>query len=244
MTPLVTNTMTIEEKMKRRKELLHAPPTPKNIEIILGTEFIGYEDKEYTLPDAITHCKNAGGVLASAGEVALYKQKTKNDAYFHSRTVCLHHQQNKKPMITFYDDIEHNIILTRTQEGYNAHNDRKPWSLPLHDPDIAYMLAQGRTIPLPKTENIATNDINTNTTILTMLGTQGAKAWQEHIQNTKHNNTKIWFLDNTPTQGAEIRLLGVGSNVNYNLIAYDDCNDYRRCVAVRKKSPRETTVNQ
>lgn len=98
------------------------------------------------------------------------------------------------------------------------------------------MIANGRRIRLPRNEDIAVDSISTNPVIITMLGQEGAKAWQEHMKNIKREYTSVYFLDKTPKQGAEIRLLGVGNYVNNLDASVVECGNDRRCVGVRKIS--------
>jgi hypothetical protein len=82
-------------------------------------EFV-YEDRSYTFPEAVARF-SGDTVLASAGEVAQFKQETNNSEYFISRTACLYFTEKGTQYVVFNDDIDDNILLSNARAGYLMH---------------------------------------------------------------------------------------------------------------------------
>ena len=156
------------------------------------------------------------GVLASAGEVAEFRQwatQTQND--FLSRTACLYFVENDCAYVAFSDseNPDHNILLSRSKEVVSAAAAKTAWYI--HDKQIQWMIARAkkdnRCIRLPSSGSISAADVADDAMVIAMLGRQGAKAYQQFLQRHRLGRTNVYFLDRCSPTGVDVRWLGVDS---------------------------------
>jgi hypothetical protein len=96
------------------------------------------------------------------------------------------------------------------------------------------MIEHGRRIILKKAFEVHVADIADNKTVIAMLGTEGAKAYQQLMQKLEMEMTSMHFIERCPEIGVRIHLLGVGYGVS-GLRASILLNTGGRAVGVRRK---------
>jgi hypothetical protein len=106
-----------------------------------------------SLPDAVLYASTRDGVLQSAGEAVVFRclaqgtrYEAEANAYQVTRTAAIYFERDGKYYVAFDDDRNptHNILLSRAQGGYDAHNLRDRWLVKKDDPIIKAMLATAK----------------------------------------------------------------------------------------------------
>jgi frataxin-like iron-binding protein CyaY len=225
--------------------------------------FTGTSAKYLALPDAVHFANARNTILQSAAEAVAFRIAANghdfaND-YHITRTAALYFRDGDRCSIAFddSDDPEQNILLARSQEGYDAHRKNGKWLVSKSDPCITSALERaartGRIVAAPqknlvqllmRTDWSGTSEYGNSPSIRAMIGDLSepyARFFTERDYRTGH----AWFL--TPsnlqqlgvsTDTVEVRCVGVGGGCSdsSNLGAYGRCYGGGRARGVRKTS--------
>jgi len=126
------------------------------------TAYTDTSPQALSLPAAVTYASARKSVLQSAGEAVVFRciaqgtrHETEANAYQMTRTAAIYFERDGRYYAAFDDDPDpaRNILLSRAQEGHDAHNQFGKWLVKKDDPTITLMLANaerlGRIIEVP-----------------------------------------------------------------------------------------------
>jgi hypothetical protein len=99
-------------------------------------------------PSAVQRCLAQGSVPASAAEIWAFRLEADGanhaNGYFATSTAAIYFIADGKPSVAFYDtqrnDGLDNLLITRAQEGYDAHRASGKWLVPLQDDTLKGMI--------------------------------------------------------------------------------------------------------
>lgn len=212
--------------------------TTKAKEAFLHHAYTDTTPEVLSLPDAVKYARTRSSVLQSAGEAVAFRCRAQGtryedeaNTYQMTRTAAIYYERDGRYYVAFDDDPrpDHNILLSRATEGYDAHNEGGRWLVKKDDPIIKAMLANaerlGRIIDITKSplsfSTIAHNGISaygmSNVIRATLHGTpclvdaqpisppnDPAELYARFLQDHRHAEGYEYFL---PL--AELRRLGV-----------------------------------
>jgi len=214
--------------------------TTKAREAFLHTAYTDTSPQALSLPDAVYYARTRESVLQSAGEAVVFRSlatgtryEAEANAYQVTRTAAIYFERDGKYYVAFDDDPRHNILLSRAQEGYDAHNQRSRWLVKKDDPVIMFMLANaerlGRVVQVTKSplsfNTVAHNGISpygmSNVVRATLHATPclvnaqlvsppnyPAELYAQFLQDREHVRGYEYFVP-----FAELRRLGVDTDM-------------------------------
>ena len=220
--------------------------------------FTAESSNDLTLPEAVAFARDRHSILQSAREAVAFRLAAGGahgaNKYQVTRTSALYFQDNQEFYVAFDDDPAQNILLTRAQEGYDAHSSAGRWLVKKSDPLIRGALQRAakadRIVPVP-----LENTVRLSTTTRNGASEYGAsklvratigdlaERYAGFLQQQGYRQGYEWLL--TPANLAqlgidrdhvEIRRVGVGGDViMYYLYANGRCF-FGRARGVRENS--------
>jgi hypothetical protein len=213
------------------------------------------------LPQAVAFARDRHSVLQSALEAVAFRFAAGGDDgannYQTTRTSALYFQDNQEFYVAFDDDPAQNILLTRAQEGYDAHSSAGKWLVKKSDPLIAGALQRAtkadRLVPVPLENAVrystatrnGTSEYGTSKLIRATIGDMADRYAGFLRQNGYRQGYELLLTPaNLEQMGVdpyhvEVRRVGVGGsdyNVMGNLYANDHCGGVGRARWVRESS--------
>jgi len=206
------------------------------------------------LPGAVRYAQQRNSVLQSAAEAVAFRLAAQRadlaDNYQVTRTAELYFKDNDTFAVAFDDDPAENILLSRAQQGYDAHKTTNKWLVPKDDPLIRAALARAATtrriVPLAEKVALATtawNSASGHKTNMLLRATIGdlAEPYAEFLSYNNRHTGYEYCLDPRTLQQlgvdeeqVEVRCVGIGSSDNnINLYAGGRCVDAGRARGVR-----------
>jgi hypothetical protein len=233
---------------------------------LLGFDHLTFTEasKEYlTLPPSVQFTQERGSVLQSAREAWAFRIGANgtldSNLYQSTRTAAIGVKIDGDYYIAIDDsnDPTQNILLSRAQDGYNAHRNTNRWLVPRNNPIIKAMLSraeQGTRIvraPLGSLELSAIpgqddkSGYGTHPLPQAILGKDLTECVATYFLSKNFGNGYVWALSpanlaklGVDDDNVEVRRVGVGGSdddMNY-LDAGDRCDNYGRARGVRENS--------
>ncbi len=195
-----------------------------------GLRFTASSDKNLALPDAVHYALERQSVLQSAREAWAFRIAADgalgSNQYQSTRTAALGFRRDGQYLIAICDSMipDENILLSRAQEGYDAHRAGR-WLVSRDDPLVQGMLEcathEHRVFPaLEKTLTLSTGTASpyaTHPVTQALLGKDLNKQVATYLNQHSCGNGYVWTLSPSELQKigiddktVEVRRVGVG----------------------------------